>query len=435
MLDELASLLRRLQVLDSLGLLGFRGGRVSGQLPEADAPELELGVFRLDVRTELGDVRLERLDARAQRLDLLGVTRGGFNLGGEISLDLLGPQLGFEPLRVCVAGHSLELCELGFLLDNLLLERVEIDPERANLVRGGRVSLRLRLGGGEVLLDSLELLPGLLEKRFELLDVCVCSLSLGVGSLGAGDRPVASKLHRLDALERLVPNPFGVGERSLERIDPVLGGDEFALLLGDCLESRLVLGLPLGAGDERLHVIELCFDPGDVRPHRDELGILGGEFFGATRGGLARFVLVEPEPGHQIFPLEALLGGFRGGKLRLERLDPSLGLEQVAFLSFQRDESVVELGLALRSRDESLEVRNLAGLLVHLSLGVCDLFGELLDDSDERQLLAIRVARAHERSLELLFLSPQRLFNLPDPRLGGFCGAAGLRLDHSRVVH
>ena len=121
--------------------------------------------------------------------------------------------------------------------------------------------------------------------------------------------------------------------------------------------------------------------------------------------------------------------------MRLERLDPSLGLEQVAFLSFQREESVVELGLALRSRDESLEVRNLAGLLVHLCLGVCDLFGELLDDGNERQLLAIRLARAHERRLELLFLSSQRIFNLPDPRLGGFCGAPGLRLDHSRVVH
>ena len=63
------------------------------------------------------------------------------------------------------------------------------------------------------------------------------------------------------------------------------------------------------------------------------------------------------------------------------------------------------------------------------------MFGELLDDGNERQLLAIRLARAHERRLELLFLSSQRTFNLPDPRLGGFCGAPGLRLDHSRVVH
>ena len=186
---RLEVLLGRLEVLDGAGSFSVGIRRRPRELLESLAPQLELGVLRLDVRAKLGDVSLERLNLGAQRLDLLGVTRGGLNLGGEIRLDRPGAELSLFPLRVRVGARSLELRELSALLHDSCLEH-----------------------GGDVCLDALELLLRVVEQRLDPLDVGARGFRFVVRSLGFGDSLVARALHSLDALQGLVADLLGIHE-------------------------------------------------------------------------------------------------------------------------------------------------------------------------------------------------------------------------------
>ena len=63
------------------------------------------------------------------------------------------------------------------------------------------------------------------------------------------------------------------------------------------------------------------------------------------------------------------------------------------------------------------------------------MFCELLDDGDERQLFAVRLASSNQCGLEFLLIGPQRSLHLLHLRLGGLRGAPGLGFDLPSVVH